>query len=163
MKRIQCREIEGKILQDVPLSNEEEIHLLGCRECQHFSAVCQMLAEDACPSPDTDKQVMAHASKQLSAIRHAPRATRRPVSFFRFVGGIAALLLAVFMLSRLVSHTPKPTSVATSRNTTASAQVQRPSNERTASHEAILLFFEDTSENLDTIEYELASAGSKLF
>jgi len=162
MKRIQCREIEGKILQGIPLSNEEEIHLLGCRECQHFSAVCQMLAEDACPSRDTDRKVMARASEQLSAIRHAPRATHRPVSFFRFVGGIAALLLAVFMLSRLVSHSPKP-SVATSMRPTAAAQVQRPANEKTASHEAILLFFEDTSENLDTIEYELASTGSRLF
>lgn len=162
MKRIQCREIEGKILQGIPLSNEEEIHLLECRECQHFSAVCQMLAADACPSPETDKQVMARASEQLTAIRNAPRATHRPMRFFRFVGGIAALLLAVFMLSRLVSHSPKP-SVATSGRPTASVQVQRPSSERTASHEAILLFLEDTSENLDTIEYELASTGSRLF
>lgn len=162
MKRIQCREIEGKILQGIPLSNEEEIHLLGCKECQHFSAVCQMLAGEACPSPATDKQVMAKASEQLSAIRHAPRATHRPLSIFRFVGGIAALLLAVFMLSRLVSHSPKP-GVASSGHTTTSAQAQRPANERTASHEAILLFLEDTSENLDTIEYELASAGSRHF
>ena len=162
MKRIQCREIEGKILQGIPLSNEEEIHLLGCRECQRFSGVCQMLAADAGLSPDTDRQVMAHASEQLAAMRHAPRATRRPMSIFRFVGGIAALLLAVFMLSRLVSHSPKP-SVAVSGHAKVSAQVQRPANEKTASHEAILLFFEDTIENLDTIEYELASAGSKHF
>ena len=175
MKQIQCSEIEEKLLQGMALSDEEMLHLLGCRECQRFSGVCQMLSGDKGPSPETDQKVLEAVSLQLDARRAKTISVRPMMRFFRIIGMAAAMLLVVFLVTRSIPksstriavakpsrHQTVPQTVPTmvaSKTSMKTQDAQQPAGalvqEKTVAHEAVLLFHEDTIESLDNLEYEL--------
>ena len=176
MKQIQCSEIEEKLLQGMVLSDEEMLHLLGCRECQRFSGVCQMLSGDKGPSPETDQKVLETVSLQLDARRAKTISVSPMMRFFRIIGMAAAMLLVVFLVTRSISKSstriavakpsrhqkqavPQTVPTMVASKTSLKTHVQQPAGalvqEKTVAHEAVLLFHEDTIESLDNLEYEL--------
>ena len=132
-----CKNIERKILLKEILTVEEHLHVLGCQSCQAFAEVHQMLCGIG-PDASLDAKVLDEASKAL--------AKRKPFVYRHFrllsyIGAAVALVAAIF----IVGNMPKK-------------KVPMVAEASFSQHEEILLFYADASEELDAIEYKLATA-----
>ena len=132
-----CKNIERKILLNETLTVEEHLHVLDCQSCQNFAEVHQMLLRIK-PDAALDAKVLDAASKALPQ--------RKPFIYRHFrllsyIGASVALIAAIF----IVGNMPKK-------------KVPMVAEANCSQHEEILLFYADASEELDAIEYKLASA-----
>ena len=131
-----CKNIERKLLLDEPLTTEEHRHVLHCGSCQKFASLHGMLTQ---PSGELDKRVLKSVNAVLSERRRA-NLRHRLFRVCSWAGAAAVLMTAVVWVARVKTQA-MPSNIA-----------------HTTSHEEILLLYEDASEELDAIEYRLASS-----
>ena len=131
-----CRIIEDKILGETPLSHAEHIHVLHCTSCQDFAAVHQILLSQNIPDERLDNRTLDAMKAALKSGRPAAQRLR----LFRYIGTAAALLIALFLVTQRQLHRQR------------GEQRKAPGLQ-----EGVLMFYEDASDNLDAIEYEVAS------
>ena len=132
-----CKDIERKILLNEILTVEEHLHVLGCKSCQGFAELHQMLMKIE-PDTSLDAKVLGAASQ---ALPHRKPFIYRHFRLLSYIGASVALIAAIFIIGNM----PKKKAPMV-----AEANMSQ--------HEEILLFYADAAEELDTIEYKLASA-----
>ena len=88
-KQIDCNSVKERILLGEKLNADEELHLLGCRDCQAYAQAQQQLLEpQVAPSAELDSRVLASVKAQ-----RRPQPVRRHVWLRRSVAAAAALVL----------------------------------------------------------------------
>ena len=87
-KQIDCRCVKERILLGEKLNADEELHLLGCADCQAFAQAHQLLLEpQLAPSAELDSRV-------LSAVKAArPQPVRRHAWVLRTIAAAASLVV----------------------------------------------------------------------
>ena len=70
-----CSSVKARILQGEKLNVEEELHLLGCSDCQAFAQAQQLLLEpQRAPSAELDSRVLASVKAQRKPLPVRKRA-----------------------------------------------------------------------------------------
>ena len=92
MKRenqIDCSSVKERILLGEKLNVEEELHLLGCSDCQAFAQAQQLLLEpQLAPSAELDSRVLASVKAQ-----RRPQLGRKHVWAWRSIAAAASIAL----------------------------------------------------------------------
>ena len=92
MKRemqIDCNSVKERILLGEKLNVEEELHLLGCSDCQAFAQAQQLLLEpQLAPSAELDSRVLASVKAQ-----RRPRPVRKYAWAWRSIAAAASIAL----------------------------------------------------------------------
>ena len=101
-KQIDCSSVKERILLGEKLSTDEELHLLGCADCQAFAEAQQLLLEpQLAPSAELDNCVLA-------AVKEARRQpVRRSMWAWRSIAAAASLVLVCCLAFALAGRKAK--------------------------------------------------------
>lgn len=89
-----CKETQYEIISSKPLSQEAEMHLLECSDCQAFAVVHNAALHKApAPSPELDAAVLAEFRRQNAGLT-----SKRMRFFTRACSAIVASLLIVLSI-----------------------------------------------------------------
>ena len=101
-KQIDCNRVKKRILLGEKLNADEELHLLGCSDCQAFAQAQQMLLEPhLAPSAELDSQVLA----SVKASRRQP--VRWHSWAWRSIAAAASIVLVCCLAFALTWHRAK--------------------------------------------------------
>lgn len=87
---IDCNSIETKIIEEQPLSHEEQCHLMRCKSCQDFSLAHAILLNNGMPKPSKSLDNAICKAFSANAIHRA-----RAKSWRRFIVSTAAAVIVI--------------------------------------------------------------------
>ena len=98
-KQIDCSKVKERILLGEKLNADEELHLLGCGDCQAFAQAQQMLVEPhLAPSAELDSRVLASVkvSRRQPVWKHGWA--------WRSVAAAASIVLVCYLAFAMTGH-----------------------------------------------------------
>ena len=111
-KQIDCSRVKERILLGEKLNADEELHLLGCGDCQAFAQAQQMLLEpQLAPSAELDSRVLA----SVKASRRQPARLHGWVG--RSVAAAASIVLVCYLAFALTGRRDRVTTSGKNRMT----------------------------------------------
>ena len=107
-KQIDCSNVKERILLGEKLNADEELHLLGCNDCQAFAQAQQLLLEpQLAPSAELDSRVLAAVKASRKQTIKPP--IRRHGWAWRSIAAAASLVLVCCLAFALAGRKAKET------------------------------------------------------